>query len=617
MESYSFDKPLRLTSGSSSINTDKEEELDKVSEREGVSTFVSKDSFEFSWASRFSYHIQLGLTYKLRRFSSKGALLLLILNFFISAGYGVPAGNGNSYHFYEGPHGNSQSDNYPDEPPWTLRDIIPILIWSPAILVLGLLADIRYGRKRIVMFGIILLWVVVIVDCIRATVYYYTPHFPQKSEIFHAIFLVDAVLSYIATAAFLVNSVQLAIDQLSDQSTNQVSSFIQWHLFTYFLGAWVFSQFTQGPIVYCLHLNAKKGPRHMHKVLANLVQVILVSIAVCLVAICGGWITPSPIRSNPLKLIWKVLKFAAKHKYPVSRSAFTYWEDEIPSRINLGKDKYGGPFTNEQVEDVKTFFRMLLIALPCIVISSSCILMEDNFVYSPSQNLSINTLMDFNYSGAPWVENNECIQSLYAAFLANINVWICLYVLISELIIYPLISRCIPSMLRRIGFAYFLIIPLSIILLIMNIVAFATNSFTVQRLPLYCTITAIAALQYYIVISSFLEFICAQSPQSMKGFMIGFMWVITVIIVVISYFIYYAWSLKCIGPGCGTGYFSLVTLFSVAGFVVYCVVAKRYRLRERDDCPNNQAIVEEVFARRLANERKFRLEHSSCLSEVY
>ena len=36
----------------------------------------------------------------------------------------------------------------------------------------------------------------------------------------------------------------------------------------------------------------------------------------------------------------------------------TYWEDDIiPSRVDLGKSKYGGPFTIAQVEDVKTILR--------------------------------------------------------------------------------------------------------------------------------------------------------------------------------------------------------------------------------------------------------------------
>ena len=42
-------------------------------------------------------------------------------------------------------------------------------------------------------------------------------------------------------------------------------------------------------------------------------------------------------------------------------AAFTYWENDIPPRIDLGKNKYGGPFTTEEVEDTKSFFRILLL----------------------------------------------------------------------------------------------------------------------------------------------------------------------------------------------------------------------------------------------------------------
>ena len=66
---------------------------------------------------------------------------------------------------------------------------------------------------------------------------------------------------------------------------------------------------------------------------------------------------------NPYKLVYKVIKFAAQHKTPIRRSAFTYCEDELPSRMYLGKDKYGGPFTTEQVEDVKAFLGITAVLL--------------------------------------------------------------------------------------------------------------------------------------------------------------------------------------------------------------------------------------------------------------
>ena len=48
-------------------------------------------------------------------------------------------------------------------------------------------------------------------------------------------------------------------------------------------------------------------------------------------------------------------------KIPVQRSAFTYCEDDLPSGLDLGKEKYGGCFTTEQVEDVKAFYGILKV----------------------------------------------------------------------------------------------------------------------------------------------------------------------------------------------------------------------------------------------------------------
>ena len=85
---------------------------------------------------------------------------------------------------------------------------------------------------------------------------------------------------------------------------------------------------------------------------------------------------------NPLKLVYQVLKYW-KHKIPEHRSAFTYWEEDplltckskyggpqrrcfhilgrrifhFLGRIDLGKSKYGGPFTTEEVEDIKAFLQ--------------------------------------------------------------------------------------------------------------------------------------------------------------------------------------------------------------------------------------------------------------------
>ena len=76
-----------------------------------------------------------------------------------------------------------------------------------------------------------------------------------------------------------------------------------------------------------------------------------------------------PQITNPIKHIASVLNFARKNKYPRNRSALAYWEENFPSRVDLGKEKYGGPFTEEGVENVKTFLMLISLIYPCSLIN--------------------------------------------------------------------------------------------------------------------------------------------------------------------------------------------------------------------------------------------------------
>ena len=57
------------------------------------------------------------------------------------------------------------------------------------------------------------------------------------------------------------------------------------------------------------------------------------------------------------------------HKYPVRRSALSYYLNTYPSRIDFGKVQYGGPFTNEEVEDTKTVQRLSILLLNVLHVS--------------------------------------------------------------------------------------------------------------------------------------------------------------------------------------------------------------------------------------------------------
>ena len=129
-------------------------------------------------------------------------------------------------------------------------------------------------------------------------------------------------------------------------------------------------------------------------------------------------------------MIPNVLNYARKNKCLRNRSALTYWEEDYPSRLDLGKEKYGGPFSEEQVENVKTVLRLIPLFVSVIVLMYAKEVRLFNFhtSYNKSLFLSFYILSDTLYIGV-------------ALFL------IILYLLI----FYKHLVRYIPSMLKRIG----------------------------------------------------------------------------------------------------------------------------------------------------------------------
>ena len=91
------------------------------------------------------------------------------------------------------------------------------------------------------------------------------------------------------------------------------------------------------------------------------------------------WFLIDNIRKNPYRLVYGVVKFAIQHKKPVRRSAFTYCENRCPSRIDFGMQRYGGPFTTEEVEDVEVLFNILSFALSKSYFFSGSVCHKNNF----------------------------------------------------------------------------------------------------------------------------------------------------------------------------------------------------------------------------------------------
>ena len=100
--------------------------------------------------------------------------------------------------------------------------------------------------------------------------------------------------------------------------------------------------------------------------------------------LCHKWLDTHDKTSNPIKLIFGVLNYACKNKYPRLRSAFTYIDEEQPSQLDFGKHKFGELFTEKRGEGFQgniSYFTTAIDKIRNIVVfwynwSSSLVLMS-------------------------------------------------------------------------------------------------------------------------------------------------------------------------------------------------------------------------------------------------
>ena len=222
--------------------------------------------------------------------------------------------------------------------------------------LLGWLADAKFGNYEVFKIGAVLLFISSVMNCsFLISEVWETNHVLKWIH-----YCLGGSLLVVGACACFVTALPLGLDQMPDASSSNITSYIAWFVCILCSGGFVFD------IINYFSIN-----RNINLVLAWVSAlgggVVLVSIFL----FNPKWLIIEPKSPQSLKTICQVLKFAAKHKAPLNRSALTYWEEDIPSRIDLSKSKYGGPFTTEQVEDVKTILGLLAMSSPLFIVTLS------------------------------------------------------------------------------------------------------------------------------------------------------------------------------------------------------------------------------------------------------
>ena len=455
-----------------------------------------------------------------------------------------------------------------------------ISITSIALLVCtllcGWLADARFGKYRVFKTGSVVLFSVEVMLCLCSLVFSNKLVPPVVIVVITRIVL---GLGLIGTTSCIGTSLQFGLDQMPDASAANITSFISWFVCCFFTGLWV------GDASYHLlsnFLDPMSSSYNSFIQIFSLFPVLCMAIVLC----TDFFLSPKllimePKSSQPLKLIFQVLKFASKHKAPVYRSALTYWEEDIPSRVDLGKSKYGGPFTTEQVEDVKTFLKLLVVSVPFVFIVLSLSFLLGNPVYMFSHIMSPYSSVVLHY-----FTYNEC--------------WcVIIGTLVYEFVIYPVVGNKLPSILRRIGAASFVVIVLSIVSLVVSIVSHYYD--TVNPLVWHDIVLQVfSGLSGMFLVSSALEFVCAQSPYNMRTLVMGYALLLLLSSELLGSLLRHVSDVNCTGPYCSIILNSITLSLAVIGFLLHCILARWYKRRVRDDIYSPHRLVEEVYDRYLS-----------------
>ena len=144
-----------------------------------------------------------------------------------------------------------------------------------------------------------------------------------KSVIFIFFICISTLIAFAGFACFFTNVLQCGIEQMPDASSENMTAYIAWFVYVVVAGAWL-SIIVANAFKFCLH--------ERYKSLLNCVPVIFLSVGLSSLFLFQHLLVDHRQTHNPVKTVYQVLKYAKQPKYPVNRSAFTYWEDAVHSK---------------------------------------------------------------------------------------------------------------------------------------------------------------------------------------------------------------------------------------------------------------------------------------------
>ena len=477
--------------------------------------------------------------------------------------------------------------------PYLLQLLYALLFLIPFC---GWLSDTKIGRGNAIYLSLWLGWVGTLLQSISYCLQYNSCDTTALIGRY-GFSGVAFVLLAVSMAFMFSNMLPYGIDQMMNVPSVKIRAFIHWFMWEYYLG---FNLFLINDVIFAEYQTGA--------LIIAVIGFTLVSISLCLHFNLQHRFEHIPI-PNPYKIVFKVLKYSIQNNQNRrQRSAFTYWGKE-PSRIDLAKERYGGSFTHEQVENVKTFLRILavIIVLLPLFISSTPI---------PYMISSMSEQFKNSNNGSQKDIGNSFLFSIYNGFLVLIP--------LLELVILPLFPKLeyfLINPLRGLGLANIFNILSILSVFLIDLIGRVTNkshdipcfNVWVPGDPViqvsYWTLlipSLLADLSIPLAYICILEFLCSQAPFGMHGMIIGLLWFLFIICGNSGlYIILYVPISSSSVLSCTSWLTIIFGLVGLVGLVVYVLTARWYVKRIRDTDLDLHTEIEQRWEQKLIREDSY------------
>ena len=468
----------------------------------------------------------------------------------------------------------------------------------------GWLSDTKLGKYRAIYYSIWLMWCgvgVVVVSYILRRIQPCDADEPGLQAV-HIIGkyvapIVCLILISMGAAGYFPNILAFIMEQLMESPSTLVRSYIYWFSWAVFVGF-----FFADWITVQLYIDVDINDIDEWVYIPTLCCFAYFSVVLIVCFYFEKVFMLSNVKKDPYSMVYRVVCFAIKHNHPINPSSLTFTNDNVPSRLDFAKEKYGGPFKQEQVEDVKTLFRIVVVffsLLPFFVAYAG----------------PVNQLVPYIQHLSNSYDNNVGILLIY---LSESSLTI-VAIPILELVLLPLFPKLEFFIQKPLRWIFAGVVALALCNISLAVIDGSAHA--VDNETFACFINnrseALDDFDYrWVVIPTFFwavcdlfittslfTFICSQAPYSMNGMLLGL-------------FMFMQGGFRGIGNiitvgfdwkngkdnyviSCGFWYWFTLSIFSIIGCVVFFIAARSYKSRSRWEFDNYREIIENIYERQL------------------